>query len=198
MQIRVEVLADHFHVVEQLGDALQCVKLALDRNDDLRCGGHGVQRQQTQGRRAVDADVVVFALHLRQRLFEKHRPVFHIHQLNLRRRKVDARRENIEVFVLRADYGVFRVLPLYYNIINRAFDFPLVDAEPGGGVALGVRIHKEDPSPRSVCQRSRKVHRRGGLSDSAFLVCECYYFAHYFLRYHLILSNYKRLSLFFQ
>ena len=43
---------------DQLAEALQGVVLALDRDEHLAAGDHGVHREQAQRRRAVDEDVV--------------------------------------------------------------------------------------------------------------------------------------------
>ena len=55
----VEGLADAIDRVQQLGDALECEKFALDRDQHrIRCHKR-VQRQQVERRRTVDQDVFV-------------------------------------------------------------------------------------------------------------------------------------------
>ena len=45
--------------IHQGGNAFQRVILALDRNQHAVRGGHGVERQQAQARRAVNKDEVI-------------------------------------------------------------------------------------------------------------------------------------------
>jgi hypothetical protein len=51
------MLLDHFDVLEELAQALQCVVLALDRNQDFTRCTERVDRQQAKAWRAVDEDV---------------------------------------------------------------------------------------------------------------------------------------------
>lgn len=54
VQLRVEVALDQVHVAQQLGQALQCVVLALDRDEHLLRGHEGVDREQPQaGRQSI-------------------------------------------------------------------------------------------------------------------------------------------------
>ena len=62
-QVGVEVLLDQFDVAEQLRETLECVVLALDRDEHLARGDERVDRQQPERRRAVDEDVVVRVIH---------------------------------------------------------------------------------------------------------------------------------------
>ena len=56
---RVEVVADEIDGREQLGQSLQGVVLALDRDEHGIGGGQRVDGQQAERRRAIDEDVVV-------------------------------------------------------------------------------------------------------------------------------------------
>ena len=58
-EVRVEVVADQVDRRDQLGQALQGVVLALDRDHHRVGGRERVHRQQTERRRAVEQDVVV-------------------------------------------------------------------------------------------------------------------------------------------
>ena len=106
-QPRVEVLADHLHGLQQLPEALQRVVLRLDRDQHLRPGHQGVQRQQPQRGRAVDEDVVVALLprglgraDARVGLERPEQPALPGHdadQLDLGARQVDGGRHHPEI-----------------------------------------------------------------------------------------------------
>src|ERR1044072_737521 len=68
LDIGVEVLADHRKRVLQLDETAHREVLALDRDDHLVGGGQGVDGQQTEARRGIDADVVVVVADLSDRL----------------------------------------------------------------------------------------------------------------------------------
>ena len=53
-QARVKIHADPFDGVPQLAEALQGVVLGLNRDHDLVGGNHDVERDEAEGRRAVD------------------------------------------------------------------------------------------------------------------------------------------------
>ena len=58
MQAGVEVGLDQLDVLQQLGQSLERVVLALDRDQHLVGGDERVDGEQPQARRAVDEDVV--------------------------------------------------------------------------------------------------------------------------------------------
>jgi hypothetical protein len=58
VKLRVEVALHQIDVPKQLPQPLQRVVLALDRDEDLGAGDQRIDRQQTEGRRAVDQDIV--------------------------------------------------------------------------------------------------------------------------------------------
>ena len=91
-EIVTEGLPDTVHRIEELGDALEREKLALNR-DQHRIGGHQrVQRQQIEGGRAVDHDVVILAPNVVQPRAKPAFPVLLIDKLDIRRHEVAVRR----------------------------------------------------------------------------------------------------------
>src|SRR3954447_23913612 len=71
LDVGVEVLPDHAQGVLQLDEAAHGQILALHGDDHLVGGRQRVDREQSEGRRSVDADEVVVVLDLPQRLLER-------------------------------------------------------------------------------------------------------------------------------
>ncbi len=59
----VEAFADELDVTQQLAQTLECVVLALDRDDHFAGGREPVHRQQTKGGRTIDQHEVVVGEH---------------------------------------------------------------------------------------------------------------------------------------
>ena len=55
------------------------------------------------------------------------------------------------------------------HVIGRAIAVATVDAETGGGVALGIEIDDQNPLADGR-QRRAQIDRGGGLADSALLI----------------------------
>ena len=60
LQVLVEVGVHLFDRVDQIGQAFEREVLALHRHDDAMRGAETVEREQTERRRAIDQDEVVF------------------------------------------------------------------------------------------------------------------------------------------
>ena len=58
-EVRVQVITDEIDGGKQLGQALECVVLTLERDQDRVGGGQGVDGQEPERRRAIDEDDVV-------------------------------------------------------------------------------------------------------------------------------------------
>ena len=70
-QFGVEVLLDQLDIAQQLGESLQGVVLALNGNEDLTGSDERVDGEKPEGRRAVDEDVVLRALHASEVAIER-------------------------------------------------------------------------------------------------------------------------------
>lgn len=100
----VQVLLNAPDGVEQLRNTLQCVVLALNRNEHLTCGSECVDGQESERGRAVDEEVVdVIVLHevVLHRVTEHILATIHGGQLEIGAGQVDCRRHTEQPFVLR-------------------------------------------------------------------------------------------------
>ena len=75
--------------IGQLGQAFQSVKLTLNGDQHRMRTDQRVQRQQAEGGRTVDKDVIkLHGARLKKRIFQGLLPFFHIHELHLCARKI--------------------------------------------------------------------------------------------------------------
>lgn len=101
MQVRVEVPPNEVDVPQQLPQSLERVVLALDRNQYLGARDQGIDRQQTERRRAVDEDVVQRLLIRLNRPLQSTLPRHQRHQLDLRTGEIDGGGGAEEAFDVR-------------------------------------------------------------------------------------------------
>src|SRR5690606_1187921 len=97
LEAGVQVALHELDVAQELPQALQRVVLALDGNEHLAGGGEAVDRQETEGRWAVDEDVVVVVAHAVERAAEAHLPAEGGDQLDLGPSEVERRRSAEQV-----------------------------------------------------------------------------------------------------
>ncbi len=146
MQRGVEVSPDQVDVAQQLSQALQRVVLALDRDQDLLARDERVDRQQAQGRRAVDEDVVQRLLVRRDRPLEPALTCDQRDQFDLRTGEVDGRGRTEQAFDIGDRLDHFRERPaLDQHVVDGGHIGVVVDAQRGGGIALGVEVDDQDP-----------------------------------------------------
>ncbi len=91
------------------------------------------------------------------------------HQLDLDAGQVDGGRGHEEVLDAgRLDAVLERLVP-HDHVVHRQLEVPGVDAQAGGGVALGIEIDDQDPVAQ-LGQRRSEVDGGGGLAHAALLV----------------------------
>jgi hypothetical protein len=170
LQIGVQVRADELDVAQQLGESLQRVVLALDRDQHLLASHQSVDRQQPQRGRAVDEDVVHRVLVDRERALQPALPGHHGDELDLGAGEVDGRRGAVETGdVLDRLDDLLHAVPLDQHVVDRGHLGVVLDAERGGGVALRVEVDHEHLGTE-LRERGGDIDRRGGLADAALLV----------------------------
>ena len=98
----------------------------------------------------------------------------------LHRRSRQIRRRGEHVAKLGFDDGAFGADPVDGHIVGGIFDFPLVHAQAGGGVGLGVKVAEQNLFSQ-LRQSRRQVHRGGGFAHTALLVDNGYDFSHFSL-----------------
>ena len=176
-QPRVEVGAHQLDRLQQLTHALEGVVLGLDRQQQLLGRHQRVQRQQPQGRRAVDEHVVEAVLAVtghpvpaEDRLAE---PVLAGHdadQLDLGAGQVDGGRHDHEAGQLLAGLGHLRQRhAVHQGVVRRQRAAGVLHREGGGGVALGVEVDHQH-AQAALGQAGGDVDRGGRLADAALLV----------------------------
>ncbi len=125
--------------MQQFSQSFQCKKLALHGdNHGVRCC-NCVQRDQSQGGRAVDEDEIVLAAHRFERLAQPEMGLPGPYQLGLGTDQVDARGEHVEP----RHVGGVEDDALGLLAGDQAFVGALavdLEAEAGGGVGLRVGV----------------------------------------------------------
>ena len=169
----VQVGLDHLDAAEQLGQPLEGVVLALDRDEHLASPDQRVQRQQAERRRAVDEDVVEILGAVEQTGERPLQPVLTRHlrrQFEVGPGEVNRGR--------RTEQGVrdldgrdhVRELPVAEeHVIHGRRADGVIDAECRARIALRIKI---DDKHAQAMQRhcGRDVDCRRGLSDATLLV----------------------------
>lgn len=89
LQFRVQLAFDNTDGVEQFADTLQCEILTLHGDDDGIGGCQRIHRNQSQGRGAVNEDIVIVITDRSQKLTDDILPVLQVEHLYLSTYKVD-------------------------------------------------------------------------------------------------------------
>ena len=71
LEIGIHCLADEFHRLKELGDALKGVKFGLDREQKIIRGNHTVDGEEREGGGRVDDDVVIVGDDASDSVFEE-------------------------------------------------------------------------------------------------------------------------------
>src|SRR5690606_21653963 len=170
LQARIDVTLDEADRVQELGQPLQGVELALDRDQHGVRRGEGVQRQQPERGRAVHQDEVVPLAHRLQRAPQHQLALRSVDQLDLGADQVAARGGDVEEReVEAADEDVVDRHPLDHDVVHRRLHVGAVDADPAGRVALGVHVDDER-APLGDGQAGTQIDGGRGLADAALLV----------------------------
>lgn len=163
------VLKGQHHVGDD-AEAFEGVILALKRNEKAVGGGEGVEGDQSEGRGAVQKNIIVvilFAYGL-EGFFETIQIVIHTGDFDFSTGQVQLGGGNPQFFLIGGLDDVFERGFTDQHLVNtggRAF----VQTQPGGGIGLGVEIDEEHFFSQSGDCR-REIDRRGGFSHPAFLV----------------------------
>ena len=109
MQVGVECRLHQLDRPQQLTQPLECVVLALHRNQYRIGCGQGVDRKQTQARRAIDQDVVVLVADPLERLLQSELSRYLRYQFHFGAGKITVGGQKIQK----------RNLCFYYSVINQ-------------------------------------------------------------------------------
>src|SRR3990172_3578475 len=176
VEVWIQVLLDHVDRVEQLAKPLEGEIFELHRAHDRVCGGKRIQCQQAERWGTIDDKKIIILLHGTQGVGKPPLPLFKIHHFNLCPDKIDMRRKDREVGHLRFYDRVPCVEVSQQHLVN-CFSFRGSYTDAAGRIRLGVRVDKEDLLFRNGNTGS-KIDRRGGLTDTPFLIRYDNNFAH--------------------
>ena len=168
MHSRVQVLADHLQRVLELDEPPHGEIFALDGDDHLVRGGQGVDRQQSQARRRVDADEVVVVDDRRQGLLQRALPPdLHAHR-DLGSGQVDRGHGDVDLALVDhlADRDV-----VDEHVVHAPLDLVGIDPLAHRQVALRVEVDGQD-LVAGLRECDGQVQGRRRLCDAALLVRE--------------------------
>ena len=172
-QPRVDALADLLDRRHQARQPLERVILALHRDQHRVRRRQAVERQDVQGRRAIDDHDVVAVPERRQGLLQ---PVFapdrRVQELDLGHRQVLVAGQQVEAARIDGHDDVRRRAVAQQDVADRALEQALVHAAAHRRVALRVEIDQQHAAPGSG-ERGRQVDGRRRLADATLLVCDC-------------------------
>ena len=143
----------------------------------------GVDCDESQGRGAVDDDVVVAVPYGHQRLAHHALPVGHLQHFYLGTHEVDVGRNHMQSGEFRLYQGVLYVDLAYHNLVQRAL-LVIVRREVQTRSRVGLRIGVDyQDFAFQHGKRGSEVYRSRGFADTAFLVGYRYDFSHIMLFY---------------
>ena len=165
---RVEVLTDHLERVLKLDQPPHGEILALYGDDHLVGRGQGVDGQQPEAGRRIDADEVVVVDHGRKRLLERALAADLRAHRDLGPGEVD--RGDRDVDLALGDHLANRDV-VDEHVVHARLDLVGIDALAHGQVPLRVEVDAED-AMAGLGERDREVERGRRLGDAALLVRE--------------------------
>src|SRR5690606_26845032 len=170
LQARIDVTLGQADRVQELGQPLQRVELALDRDQHGIRRRERVQRQQAERGRAVHQDEVVPVAHGLERAAQHQLALRPVDQLDLGTDQVAARGRDVEERKVEAsDEDVVEREPLDHDVVHGGVHVRALDADPAGRVALVVNGDNER-SPLGDGQAVTKIYGGCRLANAALLV----------------------------
>src|SRR5690606_12118000 len=170
LQARIDVTLNQADRVQELGQPLQRVELALDRNQHGVRRGERVQRQQAERRRAVHQDEIVPAARRLERAPQHQLALRTVDQLDLGADQVAARGRHVEERKMEAaDDDVVERGSLDHDVVHGRVHVRALDADPAGRVALRIHVDHER-APLGDSQAGAQIDGGRGLANAAFLV----------------------------
>src|SRR5262249_25146965 len=145
---RIQPIPDELDRLEQVGQPLESVELALQGNQHRVGGDERIDGQETERRRTVDDDPVgeaSFPNHPPESRF----PLLQANELDLRADEVNVRGQDFELVDRRGPHGLLKSGCTEEEMINRRLPTGLRDPQTGRGISLRVQI---DDHRGPLCQ----------------------------------------------
>ena len=177
---RVKGLPDPFYGLDQIANAFQGEKFALQGHQHRIGGNQGVQGDQIQGRGTVDQNKVIggapgpYSLAGRrlmadQRVAQAVFPAFDIDQFDFGAGQIRPRRHDVQAGNFRGLHRLADGRRADQHLIGVDLALAPPDAQAGAGVALRIQVDEQHPAADGGKRRAQ-VDRRGGFADPAFLI----------------------------
>jgi len=142
-QPRVGDPGDVAHGLHELPDAAVRERLALQRHDDLVGRRQGVDREDPEGRRAVQDHPVVVRAQVAEGVVERVLAAAAAEQRRLNLGQLDAGGDEVDA-VLRGDHDVADACRTGEHVVHRLHEVLGVDAEGEREAGLRVEVDEED------------------------------------------------------
>jgi len=168
---RVNRAAKAHQCVEQFGDALHGVILALNRHDDRVAGRERVNGKEIEGWRAIDENVVVVLANGLNEVFKLVFASFHADELDGGTDKIFVCRNEVQAGNLGLEDDSGGRFVQDDGMVNRASSGILRESEAASRVSLRIRVYEERALFFSG-QRGTEIDGRGGFSHAALLICD--------------------------
>ena len=173
VQLRIDAGADLLDGLHQGAQALERVVLALHRDHHGIRGHQRIQREHVERRRTVDQNHVEILAHRLQRIAQlEFASRNHAEQPDLGGRQILIGRHQHEAAVLDRHQRFHGGAIAQHHLATGARLRVLVDAASHGGIALRIEVDQQH-APFGRRQRGSKIDGGRGLSDAAFLICDC-------------------------
>src|SRR5438034_8054329 len=161
--------------LEKCCDTFECVVLRLHGDDHACRRDERVQREETEGRWAIDEDVVVpvddFA---RELVAQRHLAADRVEQLDLGGRELERRRRDVDLLrFCRPDDRPERHIRVNEDVRDAPLDRVEINTEADGEVRLRIEVDAEDFVTERR-ERAAEIDGARGLADAAFLVRDRY------------------------
>src|SRR2546428_4872589 len=179
-ELRIQMRTHAADGLDQIGQALERVILALHRNQNAVRGAQTVEREQRQRRRAIQENEIVIVRYLRyrhsnlrqrfgKRVFQAHLAFRQIDQLDLRAGELAVRWNEIEAARGRDGTNVGDFLFPKKDLVNSESKRSLINAGSHCCIALRIQIDQKHAALHGN-QAGRQIDAGCGLADTALLV----------------------------
>jgi len=126
----------------ELGQPFEGVELTLNRDNDRLRRHQAVDGEQAEGGRAIQQHVVIPIRRRRQAAPQPALPRQRAHQFDLGASQIDRRRNQVEAGRRCLNGDRVEGTRVAQAVVDGSGKSGLIDAEPAGGVALGVHVNQ--------------------------------------------------------